>query len=260
MTNRFFIYTNDSKKSKLAKAKLVKSLRANKCVISEDATNIIVLGGDGTFVHAFNKYCNKKVKLALLNTGFVGFYSIDLKLDAKAIIKYFNDEKNFYTPEVVKCETSGKKFYAINEIVIEGINTMSCDCFINNHFYEKFWGSGLCFATKTGSTGFNKSLGSSILLTKNNIWQMTEISPLAHAKYLSIGNSLVLDGKQKVTVKNLRANGNLTLMNDGYEHSVSVEESFKLSLAHSKAKIAFCKDLKPYLNKLQQVFIIGGKK
>lgn len=260
MSNKFYIYANDSKKSKLAKTKLIKSLRAKGCTISEEANNIIVLGGDGTFVHAFNKFANKKVKMALLNTGLVGFYSIDIKLDAKEIINYFNNENNFYTPEVVKCETSNKKFYAINEIVIEGINTMSCDCFINNHFYEKFWGSGLCFATKTGSTGFNKSLGSAILLTKNNVWQMTEISPLAHAKYLSIGNSLVLDGRQDVQIKNLRANGNLTLMNDGYEHNVSVDETFELSLTHAKAKIAFCKDLKPYLNKLQEVFIIGGKK
>lgn len=260
MSNKFYIYTNDSKKSKLAKAKLVKSLRSKGCTISDDATNVIVLGGDGTFVHAFNKFANKKVKMVLINTGLVGFYSIDLKLEAKAIIKYFNNESNFYSPEIVKCETSNKKFYAINEIVIQGVNTLSCDVYINNHFYEKFWGSGLCFATKTGSTGYNKSLGGSILLTRTNVWELTEISPLAHAKYLSIKNSLILDGRQEVEINNFRTNGNVNLANDGYEHTIAEKETFKLSIVKAKAKIGFYRDLKPYIHKLQKVFLIGDKK
>ena len=136
MTKKFCIYTNDSKKSKLAKAKLSKSLRKAGCVISDDASNVIVLGGDGTFVHAYNKFANKPVKMVLLNTGLVGFYSIDMKIDAKEIIKFFDNDNNFYKPEVVCCQTSGKKFYAINEIVIEGLNTISADIAINDNHYE----------------------------------------------------------------------------------------------------------------------------
>lgn len=260
MSKKFFIYCNDSKKSQETKRKLSAALRKAGCTISSDAQNIIVLGGDGTFVHAYNTYAKKDVKMVLINTGLVGFYSIDLNLDPKAIIKYFDNDNNFYKPDVVACKVNNKTFYAINEILIEGINTISADIAINNHHYEWFWGSGLCFCTKTGSTGLNKSLKNAILLTKSKIWEMSEVSPLAHAKYLSIGNAVVLDGKQEVELSNLKANGQIVLMNDGYEHVVDTKSTFKLYLTNLKAKIGFYKELKPYLNKLQKVFIIGEKK
>lgn len=260
MNKKFFIYCNDSKKSQQAKKKLAAILRRANCIITPEAKNIIVLGGDGTFVHAYNTYAKKDVKMVLVNTGLVGFYSIDLALNAKAIIKYFNNDKHFYTPDVVACQTGKKTYYAINEILIEGMNTISCDIGINGHHYEWFWGSGLCFCTKTGSTGLNKSLKNSILLTKNRIWEMSEVSPLAHAKYLSIGNSVVLDSDHEVELKNLKANGKLSLMNDGYEHILNSRAGVKLYLTTLQAKIAFTKELKPYINKLQKVFIIGEKK
>ena len=260
MSKKFFIYCNESKKSQEAKRKLTASFRKAGCIMSPDAQNIVVLGGDGTFVHAYNTYAKKNVKMVLINTGLVGFYSIDLKPEAKAIIKYFDNDNNFYKPDVVACEVNNKTYYAINEILIEGINTISADIAINNNHYEWFWGSGLCFCTKTGSTGLNKSLKNAILLTKSKIWEMSEVSPLAHAKYLSIGNAVVLDENHKVTLTNLKANGQLVLMNDGYEHVVDSKSSFTLYLTMLNAKIGFYKELKPYLNKLQKVFIIGEKK
>lgn len=259
MSKKFFIYSNNSSQTKQVKTKLVAALKKAGCSISSNAQNIIVLGGDGTFVHAYNIYAKKNVKMVLISTGLVGFYGVDLKIDAKAIIKYFNDDSNFYKPDVVACETSKKTYYAINEILIEGINTISTDITINKSYYEWFRGSGLCFCTKTGSTGLNKSLKNAILLTKNKIWEMSEVSPLAHAKHLSIGNAVVLDNNHTITLSNFKANGQLILMNDGIEHAVDSKSNFNLYLTTLNAKIGFYKNLKPYLNKLRKVFIIGEK-
>ena len=107
--------------------------------------------------------------MLLINTGFVGFYSTNLKLEATAIINYFSNDNNFYAPDVVACKTNGKTFFAINEILIQGVNTISANISINSNHYEWFRGSGLCFCTKTGSTGLNKSLKNAILLTKSRI-------------------------------------------------------------------------------------------
>lgn len=136
MSKKFFIYCNDSSKSQQAKRKLASAFRKLGCTISPDAQNIVVLGGDGTFVHAYNTYAKKNVKMVLINTGLVGFYSIDLKLDAKAIIKYFDNDNNFYKPDVVACKAGKKTYYAINEILVEGINTISADIAINGNHYE----------------------------------------------------------------------------------------------------------------------------
>lgn len=255
MDKKFYIYANDMEKSKALKALISQQLKKQGCSISNDAKNIIVLGGDGTFVHAYNRYAKKDVKIALINTGFVGFYSIDIEPTAKNIIEFFNNDKNFYIPDVVECKTGNKSFYALNEIVVVASNTVSMDCYINDRFYEKFWGSGLCFATKTGSTGYNKSLNGSILLTQNRLWQMTEMAPLAHAKYMSIRNSIVLDEKKTMTLKSLRTSGDLNLVADGIENKVKVTGPFKLGLTTLKAKIGFYKGLQSYLDKIQEVFI-----
>lgn len=138
MIKKFFIYCNDSKKSQLAKQKLTVALKRAGCIVSPDATNIIVLGGDGTFVHAYNAYANKKIKMVLINTGLIGFYSVNLGLDPKSIIDFFENDNNFYKPDVVACKAGNKTYYAINEILIEGINTISSDIYINNNHYEWF--------------------------------------------------------------------------------------------------------------------------
>jgi len=260
MKTKFCIYTNDYKNSIALKTKLTKELVSLGYEISDNATNIIVIGGDGTFVHAFNKYSSRKVKMILINTGFVGFYALNNKLDVKELVKLFANSKNFVSPDVVVFENDNQKFVALNEITLAGVNTMSCDIAINGCHYQMYRGSGLCFSTKTGSTGYNKSLGGSILLTKEKIWEMTEISPIAHAKYLSIRNSIVLDKNKVITLKNLRSNGSLVLLNDGFEHQIDLNLPVKVYLSKPQAQISFCNDLNAYLNKLQKVFIIGDKK
>lgn len=169
MKTKFCIYTNDYKSSIQLKTKLTKELVSLGYEVSDDATNIIVIGGDGTFVHAFNKYASRKVKMVLLNTGFVGFYALNTKPTVKELIKIFSDSKNFTYPDVVVFENDNQKFFALNEITLAGANTMSANISINDAHYQMFRGSGLCFSTKTGSTGYNKSLGGSILLTKEKI-------------------------------------------------------------------------------------------
>jgi len=260
MKNKFCIYTNDYKSSIQLKTKLTKELVSLGYEVSDDAANIIVIGGDGTFVHAFNKYSSRKVKMVLLNTGFVGFYSLNTKPTVKELIKVFSNNKNFTYPDVVVFENDNQKFLALNEITLAGANTMSTNISINDAHYQMFRGSGLCFSTKTGSTGYNKSLGGSILLTKEKIWEMTEISPIAHAKYLSIRNSIVLDKNKVVKLTNLRSNGSLVLLNDGFEHQIDLNLNAKVYLSKPQAQISFSNELKPYLDKLQKVFIIGDKK
>lgn len=88
---------------------------------------------------------------------------------------------------------------------------------------------------------------------------MTEISPIAHAKYLSIRNSIVLDKNKIIKLSNLRSNGSLVLLNDGFEHQIDLNLKAKVYLSKPQAQISFSNELKPYLDKLQKVFIIGDK-
>ena len=60
--------------------------------------------------------------------------------------------------------------YAINEIkVIDHIKTMRTDVYINKESLQIFRGSGLVFATNSGSTGYMKSMNGAILVTKQTL-------------------------------------------------------------------------------------------
>jgi NAD+ kinase len=169
-SNTINIYSNDNKKSIGLKNKLLTFFHKMKVSVDDKSSNIIVIGGDGTFINAFNKYGMKNAKLFLINTGCIGFYSsFNANFSINKILKFFQDEKNFYYPDIIKCETNTKKYYGINELFINSSGVLKTDISINNNKYESFFGSGLCFCTITGSTGLNKSLGGSIFLTRKRL-------------------------------------------------------------------------------------------
>ena len=48
--------------------------------------------------------------------------------------------------------------YAFNEARIENmVNTLSLDLWINDEYFEKFLGSGICLCSQIGSTAINRS-------------------------------------------------------------------------------------------------------
>ena len=153
-TNSINIYTNDSQESIKLKNKLTIFFYKAKITINEKSSNVLVLGGDGTFIKAFNKYRMKNVKLLLINTGGIGFYSsFDNIFSIDKILNFFSDENNFYNPNIIKCEINSKSYYAINEIFINSPSVIKTNISINDCKYETFVGSGLSFCTITGSTG-----------------------------------------------------------------------------------------------------------
>lgn len=253
-SNSINIYLNDNQKSIKLKNKLSIYFSKMKISINEKSSNIIVIGGDGTFIKVFSKCGMKNVKLLLINTGCIGFYSsFNANFLINEILNFFHNEKNFYCPDIIKCEINAKKYYGINEVFINSSGALITNISINKNKYESFFGSGLCFSTITGSTGLNKSLGGSIFLTRKRLWQMVEVAPINNVKNLTITNSIILDKKNYIILNNVNSK-QINISYDGINQIISNCKCIKLSLVTAKAKIAI-KNLKQHISKLCNIFI-----
>lgn len=177
--------------------------KANNCLchlgfIRDDAypDTVIVIGGDGTFIHAVHQYmyCLNDVRFFGIHTGTLGFYSDYLDTDIEAFLRVLIEgtgkEKEFSVLEAV---TENGKYCAINEIRIENAaRTQVIDVHVDDTYFETFRGTGMCVCTQLGSTAYNRSLGGAVIQEGLDLIEMAEISGIHHSKYRSLDAPIVL--------------------------------------------------------------------
>ena len=165
----------------------------------------IAIGGDGTFLKTFHKYPNAII--LGLNTGHLGFYSSYLVSEVDKLIEDLNNEKlNIKTKDLLSAKiftTNGYYYHlALNEItILSASKALMFDVFIDDIFFEKFRGTGLCISAPTGSTAFNKSLGGALIDDNIKAFQIAEIAGINSTAYKSIINPVVLSSERRIKIK-----------------------------------------------------------
>jgi len=135
----------------------------------EDAELILVLGGDGSMLHAAKDALEHDIPLLGINMGRVGYLAsvepheisdlADLAMD-----RYI--EKKHMTLSVVAKGTDGKeKFlgYALNDVVVDGKGHLADMRVYDGNCFLDYRADGLIAATPTGSTAYSMSAGGPII-------------------------------------------------------------------------------------------------
>lgn len=251
----FNIIYNDHKSSLLIKNNLIKEIDAKGYQVDENSLNIIVIGGDGTFLKVFKKYCTTSAKILLINTGSIGFYEAISPNEYKLALKIFEDNEHFVRPEIITAMVNNKKYFAINDIVVSSYNVLKMKLYIDNILYQNFKGTGVCLSSATGSTGYNKSLLGAVIIPQLNVWQLTEIAPTMHANHKSLGNSIILSSKNIVDIEITKNHENVGVIIDGDVLNIVVNEKINIKCENAKAEIFFNQNLKNYIQKIKNVFL-----
>ena len=128
---------------------------------------VIVLGGDGTIMHAARCCSCAGVPILGINFGRVGFMA-ELEPDEIGLVnEYING--NYSIEErmmlCVKTEADGE-YYALNDAVISNgavskITTL--DLYCNDSFVAEYNADGLIISTPTGSTAYSMSAGGPLI-------------------------------------------------------------------------------------------------
>ncbi len=166
-------------------------------IVDNNPEYVFSFGGDGTFLDAVKQYGPNPIYVPI-NFGTLGFYTSwnkeNINLLAGEIKKNKLIEAETLEVSLYKGETPSKTFICQNDAtVLNPIQTLMLDVYINSIEVEHFRGTGICVSTPSGSTAYNKSLGGSIFSPTKRLFQLSHIAPINNVKFRNIGNSIVLD-------------------------------------------------------------------
>lgn len=233
---------------------------------------VFVIGGDGTFLKAVNKYNQQldKIKFVTFNQGNIGFYhnfsinQVDQVLESLA-----KKDHNLIVKELDLLEVilNQKIIYGINEFRLVNLSqTLSCDIYINDQFLEFFRGSGLIIATKTGATGLIKTAGGAIIFAQTKLMQYQELFPVNNSSYRTINSPIIFDQNQSITLKIKRIDesqkeaqerqNNTQIVVDTFNFYDKLINEIKIKLSNQTLKVLSYKDnIETLTNKINKYFI-----
>lgn len=210
---------------------------------------LIVIGGDGTFISALNKFKNLNIKILFFNVGRLGFLSKNF-LDFN-----INDESNFVNYSYLELMSKNYNFTAINEILLfASSNPLNYKISFNRFQFYKFLGSGFFVSTKNGSTGLNRSLEGPILLDDDH-FIYNEFLPVKNAQNSYLEDSIILSKDMIINAEWDDAQQENFIKIDGQIHQIN-DNFVTISLVKSKARI-YKLSINDYLKNISSK-LLGG--
>lgn len=152
-----------------------------KTCAPEDADVIIVIGGDGSMLHALHKYMHLNIPFYGINAGSIGF--LMNSLHEENFLKNLESSKatNLYPLEMTVINTEGKTStaLAINEVSIFRTTNQAAKFKIKVDNIERMELSadGALVSTPAGSSAYNLSAGGAIVPLTSKVLCLTPICP-----------------------------------------------------------------------------------
>jgi NAD+ kinase len=199
----------------------------------------LVIGGDGTFIHAAQKTSCPILLIRDNTDDSTGYYS-DLGVDRIDEVIHLLKNKNYHVELLGKkllLTYKNKKYYAINECYLSNsVGEVSFKVYeiINNkrqHIYPfVVGGDGVIISSKIGSTAYNRSAGGPILL-ENNLFCITFINPDGPYR-----NALVVNSNKTIEIEISKYEG--VLRYDNFTvGTIRKGDSFRVKSSEKEIKI-----------------------
>lgn len=154
--------------------------------IAEDAECILVLGGDGTMLHAACDQKQLQIPMIGVNLGTLGYMTeiepaaLEKSLDLLIRDEYETESRMMLSGTVLKGEKQEviSEDEALNDIVIARsgpLQILNFDILVNGQFLNRYSADGVIVTTPTGSTGYSLSAGGPIVEPKAKLIMITPI-------------------------------------------------------------------------------------
>jgi NAD+ kinase len=179
----------------------------------------VIVGGDGTILHAARYLAPLGIPAIGLNIGKFGFLAGCETGDCPDLVEAaLSGRLKPVTRAMLSCRTkvSGKKagqLTALNDIVVSAsvpAQMIGVELAINGGAVATFGGDGIIISTATGSTGYSLSCGGPLVSPDRDVMILTPLAP--HT--LSI-RPMVISSDDVVTVKVATRRSNVLVTADG---------------------------------------------
>ncbi len=167
---------------------------------------VLVLGGDGTIVHAARLCACVSVPIVGINFGRVGFLAeLEPNQLSDELYYYLNGDESVWLDErsmlsaVLQQDGHDEEFLALNDIVIaRGMwpHLVKILVWVDDYYYNTSYADGMILSTATGSTAYNMAVGGPLLHPQVHSSVLTPIAP-----HLASDRSLVLHPEARIKLQ-----------------------------------------------------------
>lgn len=197
---------------------------------------IIVIGGDGSFIHAAKDAAIHNKPVLCINAGNLAFLAglegNELDLLKNLILGDYVQDRRMMLEVVLKTEKEEKLLgYCLNDVAIArygDIKLIDLDVFCNGRKINSYRGDGVVISTPTGSTAYAWSAGGPVIDPDLKCITLTPI-----CTHSPLNRTLVFNEKSVITVKTNNKSQKICLSTDG-DKSLELSESFEIIIRESK--------------------------
>lgn len=177
----------------------------NPDLVPTDTECILVIGGDGTLIHAAKDLVYKGIPMLGINFGKLGYLA---EVEKNNIVESLNklvhndyhvERRMMLSGKLIRGKKAVRKNIALNDIVINRSGSLCIINFIikvNGQLLNQYNADGIIISTPTGTTGYNLSAGGPIAQPSANIIIVTPIC--AHTLN---SRSIVFSGDAKIEIE-----------------------------------------------------------
>lgn len=209
--------------------------------IPEGTDCAIVLGGDGTLLHAAQDLAEREIPILGVNLGTLGFLTeVETGELQDAIQRLVADDYMIEEHMLLKAEAGGAVVHGLNDVVVtrSGFSRLiRLQLYINGIPLQVYTGDGLLVSTPTGSTAYNLSAGGPVVATGVDMFVITPICPHSLSE-----RSLVISADDKIEIEVIRsrktqAEEAIATVDGEYFSNLQVGDRIVLSRSELSAKL-----------------------
>ena len=172
--------------------------------LKEKADIVIVIGGDGTFLHTAHYFMNSSIPILGINVGRLGFLTEiepnDMETALEKLINgnYSIEKRMILEGNIISKGENVYHNYALNDFVIHrGSHSrlVTINLYINSEIVSSYRADGIIIATPTGSTAYSLSAGGPIINPRIRAIIITPICP--HNLHI---RPMLISDKEKVKI------------------------------------------------------------
>lgn len=217
------------------------NFKADYQYLRDNTDIIIVIGGDGTFLHTAHHFFTTDIPLLGINIGHLGFLTeIETNELTEALNRLLLENYKVEKRMILEARLfrKGEEIYkknALNDIVIHrGAKSrmVGIDLFINEEIVNSYRSDGLIVATPTGSTAYSLSAGGPIINPQIRAIIITPICP--HTIFI---RPMVISDKEKLKVV-ITAEHTMKLTADGrYDWALKSADQIHIQAAEKELSV-----------------------
>jgi len=201
---------------------------------------IIVLGGDGTLLHAARLVGKSEIPILGVNLGSLGFLTeIALEELNKTIEKVLAgdfkiEERMMLKAKIVTADGKKSEYSVLNDVVInKGVlaRIINLEVMVNGAYLTTYNADGLIVSTPTGSTGYSLSAGGPVVHPTLSAIIINPICP-----HTLTNRPILVPEESKIEIRLLSGDGNVYVTLDG-QVGVDFPEGKSIVVSKSKRKV-----------------------